>query len=242
MLGGRIVGFIWRWRRIGIEPSSFIENWNGSAWSIDPSPTIPALSFLNSVTCLQGMGCWAIGSAATEAQQNDPGLQSLIEQMTVVPHLAQGFECRQPTAASLPSAHAPFFGSMAGQHLNEPVVGIAATPHGGGYWLVASDGGVFSFGDAHFFGSMGGQHLNEPIVGIAATPDGAGYWLVASDGGIFSFGDAHFYGSMGGQHLNQPIVGIATTADGGGTGWSHPTGESLPSEIHPSLGFTGGQS
>ncbi|MGH9302245.1 MAG: hypothetical protein ACRD0E_10215, partial [Acidimicrobiales bacterium] len=56
----------------------------------------------------------------------------------------------------------------------------------GGYHLVASDGGIFSFGDAGFFGSTGNIHLNQPIVGIASTPDGGGYWLVASDGGIFS--------------------------------------------------------
>ncbi len=44
-----------------------------------------------------------------------------------------------------------------GRHrLNEPVVGIAATTDGGGYWEVASDGGIFSFGDAGFHGSMGG--------------------------------------------------------------------------------------
>ena len=29
-------------------------------------------------------------------------------------------------------------------HLNQPVVGMAATPDGKGYWLVASDGGVFN--------------------------------------------------------------------------------------------------
>ena len=66
-------------------------------------------------------------------------------------------------------------------------------PDGGGYWLVAADGGVFSFGHAGFFGSMGGKHLDAPIVGIAATPDGGGYWLVAADGGVFSFGDAGFF-------------------------------------------------
>jgi len=74
-------------------------------------------------------------------------------------------------------------------------VGIAATPDGQGYWLVASDGGVFTFRDAAFYGSTGAVHLNEPIVGIAATPDGQGYWLVASDGGVFTFGDASFMGS-----------------------------------------------
>ncbi len=102
------------------------------------------------------------------------------------------------------------------QHLNQPVVGLASTPDGGGYWEVASDGGIFSFGDAAFYGSMGGTHLNRPIVGIAATSDGRGYWEVASDGGIFSFGDAQFRGSTGNIHLNQPIVGMAATPDGGG--------------------------
>ena len=86
---------------------------------------------------------------------------------------------------------------------------MAATPTGHGYWFVAADGGIFSFGDAQFHGSMGGQPLNKPIVGMAATPTGQGYWFVASDGGIFSFGDAQFHGSMGGQPLNQPIVGMA---------------------------------
>jgi len=75
---------------------------------------------------------------------------------------------------------------------------------------VASDGGIFAFGDAQFYGSMGGTPLNKPIVGIASTPDGKGYWEVASDGGIFAFGDAQFYGSMGGTPLNKPIVGIAS--------------------------------
>jgi hypothetical protein len=93
---------------------------------------------------------------------------------------------------------------------------MAATPDGKGYWLVASDGGVFSFGDAAFYGSTGGLVLNKPIVGMAATPDGKGYWLVASDGGVFSFGDAAFYGSTGAIALNKPVVGMAPTADGGG--------------------------
>ena len=55
---------------------------------------------------------------------------------------------------------------------------------------MASDGGVYSFGDARFMGSTGGMHLNAPVVGHASTPDGGGYWLVASDGGVYSFGDA----------------------------------------------------
>jgi hypothetical protein len=87
---------------------------------------------------------------------------------------------------------------------------------GQGYRFVASDGGVFDFGDASFWGSTGSIRLNQPVVGMAVTPSTNGYWLVASDGGIFSFGDAGFFGSMGGQHLNKPIVGMASTPDGGG--------------------------
>ena len=111
---------------------------------------------------------------------------------------------------------AAFHGSMGGKPLNEPIVGMAATPGGGGYRMVASDGGIFSFGDAAFMGSMGGKPLNEPIVGMAATPGGGGYWMVASDGGIFSFGDARFMGSMGGKPLNEPVVGLASDPATGG--------------------------
>jgi hypothetical protein len=94
--------------------------------------------------------------------------------------------------------------------LNPPPPPPTPTPKWG-YWTVASDGGIFSFGDAGFHGSMGGVHLNQPMVGMAATSTGLGYWTVASDGGIFSFGDAKFHGSMGGVHLNKPMVGMTPT-------------------------------
>jgi hypothetical protein len=61
--------------------------------------------------------------------------------------------------------------------------GVSGAP---GYRLVASDGGIFAYGDAGFYGSTGALTLNKPIVGMASTPDGRGYWLVASDGGIFA--------------------------------------------------------
>jgi hypothetical protein len=91
-----------------------------------------------------------------------------------------------------------------------------SAPNATGYWEVASDGGIFSFGGAAFHGSTGGFPLNRPIVGMASNPSHRGYWLVASDGGIFAFGNASFYGSTGALHLNQPIVGMAPTPDGRG--------------------------
>ena len=75
---------------------------------------------------------------------------------------------------------APFYGSTGDVRLNQPIVGMAASPTGKGYWFVAADGGIFSFGDAKFYGSTGDVKLNKPIVGMAATPTGKGYWFVAS--------------------------------------------------------------
>ncbi len=119
-----------------------------------------------------------------------------------------------------PNSVVSFGGASLGMNaltdVRAPVVGMAATPSGVGYWMVASDGGIFSFGDARFHGSEGGAQLNKPIVGMAATPDGKGYWLVAADGGVFSFGDAQFHGSTGSLTLNKPIVGMAATPDGKG--------------------------
>ncbi|HEX5266532.1 MAG TPA: hypothetical protein VFW24_07150, partial [Acidimicrobiales bacterium] len=56
--------------------------------------------------------------------------------------------------------------------LAAPVVAAAFTPDGGGYWMLAADGGVFTYGNARFFGSAATNHLPYPFVGIAATPDG----------------------------------------------------------------------
>ena len=49
---------------------------------------------------------------------------------------------------------------------------MAAPPGGGGYWLVASDGGVFSFGDASFYGSATAD-INPLLVDELANTDGA---------------------------------------------------------------------
>jgi hypothetical protein len=97
-----------------------------------------------------------------------------------------------------------------------PSVQTHSPTRGVGYWLAASDGGIFSEGGAPFMGSTGGLILNKPIVAMSATPDGNGYWQVASDGGVFNYGDAAFEGSAGGLRLNKPIVDMSATPDGNG--------------------------
>jgi len=85
-----------------------------------------------------------------------------------------------------------------------------------GYWIMGSDGGVFSFGSAKFYGSTGGLRLNKPVVGMDATPTSDGYWLVATDGGVFAFGSAGFFGSTGSIRLNRPIVDLVSASTGNG--------------------------
>lgn len=103
---------------------------------------------------------------------------------------------------------APSYGSL-DMEIAAPVVGIASTPTGDGYWLAAADGGVFAFGAAPFLGSAAGQRLNAPIVDIASARDGSGYRLVAADGGVFAFGSS-FAGSAI-DLVNTEAVAIGST-------------------------------
>ena len=99
--------------------------------------------------------------------------------------------------------------------LNKPVVGMAATPDGGGYWLVASDGGIFSSATPASTARPGAWTSTSRWSAWPPPPAAGGYWLVASDGGIFSFGDAP--STVDGRHpLNKPVVGMAATPDGKG--------------------------
>ncbi len=100
----------------------------------------------------------------------------------MAPTLDQGGYWLAPSNGGVSAfGDATSYGSMAGKPLASPVVGIAATPvapaapggtstpAGNGHWLVAKDGGVFTFGDAAFMGSDGGKPLNGPVLGGAAV-------------------------------------------------------------------------
>jgi hypothetical protein len=220
--------------------STVVLNWNGQSWTVANSSNAPGAfqTSLGGVDCLTNWSCVAVGVV------NQTGATNLVPYIASAPIARSGYRFVASDGGIFNyGAGAPFLGSMGGQHLNAPIVGMATMPAGDGYYLVASDGGVFNFGSAQFYGSAGSLHLVKPIVGMAVTPDGGGYWLVASDGGIFSYGDAQFYGSMGGQPLNKPIVGMAATPNGNGYYlvasdggiFTFPTGPLGP----PFLGSTG---
>ncbi len=157
---------------------------------------------------------WSIGSGALDGM--DPATGQSVEHLPIgdeanhfpTPSVADGL-LLAPTTDQVVA----FSGSVG---LPGPPSPPPSSPQDSSYWLAASDGGIFTFGNAGFFGSAGGIPLNKPVVGMAPTASRNGYWLVASDGGIFTYGDAGFFGSQGGKPLNAAIVGMAATPDGGG--------------------------
>ncbi len=154
------------------------------------------------------------GDGVTSVVPNSPAVCKVAADGHTVSFVASGI-CSLTAQVAAGQTYGAATG-LAQTFLVNPVTGPTTPTASQGYWLVATDGGIFNYGDAGFFGSAGSVPLNKPIVGMAATPDGKGYWLVASDGGVFNYGDAGFFGSAGSVPLNKPIVGMAPTATGKG--------------------------
>ncbi len=80
--------------------------------------------------------------------------------------------------------------------------------NGAGYWLVAKDGGIFTFGNASFQGASGNNAVPPTIVSMTRTPDNGGYWLVTPKGQVVTYGDAAELGSTEGDPLGGAIVAV----------------------------------
>jgi hypothetical protein len=112
-----------------------------------------------------------------------------------------------------PEAGAPWYDSAFGKIPNHAVAaGLAVTPDGHGYWLVASDGTVYPFGDA-----TTGANISTTcsIIGAVGDPAG-GYWAYTACGNIYNEAGAPWFGSEAGDLPKNNGVGLAVTADGGG--------------------------
>ncbi|MGD0881799.1 MAG: hypothetical protein ABSB09_09555 [Acidimicrobiales bacterium] len=94
-----------------------------------------------------------------------------------------------------------------------PIAAPAPGLHG--YWLAASDGGIFSFGQP-FHGSGASRSL--AVSGFASAPGGTGYQLASGSGSIVGFGP---HAGCTGAVVDpvEPIVGLADAPGGGGC-WS----------------------
>ena len=188
-----------------------IESWNGMAWSTDTGPSASQPARLGAISCVSSDVCMASGYSTSVGGgsgvfgplfESSSGGSWELQSPGTSRAAGDGISCTSPTQCAAVGGD-----GAAG------AIDMLSTQ---GYWEVASDGGIFSFGAATFHGSMGGQPLNAAIVGMAAPPGGTGYWEVGADGGIFAFGDARYYGSMGSKPLNKPIVDMAATPDGKG--------------------------
>jgi hypothetical protein len=118
------------------------------------------------------------------------------------------------------SSGARWFGSAAARHAHTPIVGMASTADGRGYWMVSSMGTVYAFGDAKKVHAS----LGRPVAGIAAAPRG-GFWLFSAAGNVYRNAGAGFFGSPAGlriRHLS--VLGMASTADGRGYWFVSPSG------------------
>jgi len=106
-------------------------------------------------------------------------------------------------------------GSGLPHSLNAPIVGMVPSFDDQGYFMVASDGGVFAFGDAKFAGSCPGiGGCAGAAVAVLPDASGNGYWLVTSLGDVYGFGDAPYLGAPGNQ--GWPVTSAVRTPDGGG--------------------------
>ena len=205
---------------------NLVEQWNGSAWSIVNVPDANAAfgDVLLAVHCSGPTSCVAGGYVNTIDNTDNTFVSEALTwngtawAVVNVPEPAATAQLDQINALScVPGAVCVGVGyATFGSSSTSQTLALSAPITRPGYYLVASDGGIFTHGGAPFYGSTGNIVLNKPIVGMAVTPDGGGYWLVASDGGIFTKGDAGFFGSTGNIVLNKPIVGMAATPDGQG--------------------------
>jgi surface antigen len=122
-----------------------------------------------------------------------------------------------------------------GARLNAPVVGMVPSTDGNGYFMVAADGGVFSFGDATYEGSCPGLGgCFGPAVAVMPDATGHGYWLVTQLGFVYDFGDAPYLGPT--HSSASPIVSAVRTPDGGGYWLLAKDGTITPYGDAPALG------
>lgn len=126
---------------------------------------------------------------------------------------------------------AGFFGSIPGlgihpagsglpNSLNAPIVGMVSSADGKGYFMVASDGGVFAFGDATFSGSCPGSGgcSGAAVAVVPTLMTGSGYWLMTATGHVYGFG-VPSYGEPGPQ--SSPITSASVTDDRVGSDYAY---------------------
>jgi beta-propeller uncharacterized protein DUF5122 len=106
--------------------------------------------------------------------------------------------------------------------------GVTTTSPGGGggggggsrsgYWMVGSDGKVYSFGDAALHGGTPPLPAGIDAVDLEPTPSGNGYWIVNSAGQVYAMGDARYMGNVdpGRVARDEKATSLSSTKSGNG--------------------------
>lgn len=187
-------------------------------WSLVPHAGKCSIEFGNVRTNADTFGKDAQYGSAQWKFDGFPEFEGPVYDNSCLPQRSQGYYLGARNgqviaagdAPALPSVHTP----------TAPIVGIASTPDGRGYFAVSNTGAVYAAGTAVFQGDL--TTLSPPakvsdIVALAVTTDGGGYWLIGADGGMFAFGDAKFHGSLPGHGVHvKNVVGMVATPSGAG--------------------------
>jgi hypothetical protein len=207
------------------------EDWNGRRWSAMSAgaPAGATFSVLDAVSCAGPYACAAAGYSINGLLQS-----------TALTELWNGrhWEVR-PTFGGAPAGQLAAVscvlgdecmavGQNAGPYIEEtwdgadwatvptsPVVAIATTADGRGYYLATRDGTVYTAGDAKWYGDLSNLALGGPIVAITVDPLTGGYWLLGQDGGVYAF-HAPFYGAPVLTSFATSAVGLVPVVGGGG--------------------------
>jgi hypothetical protein len=191
-----------------------------------PEPTLEAFSvatdcigavLLPQATCAVDVTFTPLrpgGSAATLRVYHD-GRSRVLEQ----PLQGQGVVGLYQAGAFgelLTYGDAQYYGDLSHVAIDSPILAVAGTPSGEGYWLMEAAGRMHPFGDAPDLGSADLPDA-EYAIAVAPTPTGKGYWLASQAGGVYPIGDAGFFGSAAGTlGADVEIVDLAASPTGKG--------------------------
>jgi len=112
---------------------------------------------------------------------------------------------------------AGFHGSLGSDPPSTPIVGVAPTSDGGGYWMLAANGTVYNFGDAPPAGPAADSpsivFANSPMAAMIPDVTNGGFIVVDQTGQAFSYGDAPYFGDVATtvSGYSGRVVGIAAT-------------------------------
>jgi len=129
-------------------------------------------------------------------------------------NLAPGSHSLTAAAATFKASPPQLAAVAAGQTSPGPRFSLA--PITGGYSILNTAGGIYSFGDASYWGNLIDHQYPGPAVGLAETPGGHGYNILTTAGAIYSFGDANYFGNLLDHRYPGPATALSYTPRGGG--------------------------